>query len=300
MLLDNIGVNNDFTPELRKKLEDEVRKMGGSNGVIRYKFDIANPDPDPDKKGQVVFPWLYTLTPKTFFVLDPFEKRPNKQASKKVVLIENTEVVNDNINVTRVKSVKVKQNEKGVFTLRINDSIEDLEMAMYLQLHPANGKGEFKAQNRRSVFEVIDDKAEAQGRTKSRSNRVKALLAVEKMSVAELREFALAMAWEESDVDIIRDQAQTIAESSPDVLLNLLDENNKTVEYKATIQKAVDKNIIYFDNANYSYMYTDTRQVLLAIDLSGDGSTADKLAFWFINGGDKADAAYKKLKASLK
>jgi hypothetical protein len=247
----------------------------------------------------MIYPWLYTLTPKSFFIVDPFEKRPNKQASKNVVLIDNTEIVGENIKVSKVRSIKVKQADKGVLTLRISN-LEEFEMAMYLQLHPANGKGEFKAQNRRSVFEVIDEKGEAQSRNKARSNRVKALVAVEKMSVTELREFALAMAWEETDVDIIRDQAQAIAEGSPEVLLNLLDENNKTIEYKATIQKAVDKNIIYFDNANYSYMYTDTRQVLLAIDLSGDGSTADKLAFWFINGGDKADAAYKKLKASLK
>lgn len=299
MLIDNIGANNDFTPQLRKELEDKVRELAGSNGTIKFQFDISNPNPDPQKQGgAMIWPWIYTLTPKTFNVIDPYEKRDNKQASKKVVLIE---ALDENNKVTRVRPVRLKQSEKGVLTLHVgDDSKEDFDIAIYLLLHPRNRNGKFSAKSQHQVFELIDEKAVAKERTILRSEKVKALVAVEKMSVADLRQFADAMAWEERDVDIIRDMAQAIAEADSKMFLSLVDENNKTIEYKATIKKATDKNIIYFDNSAYSYIYTDTRQPLLAIELSGEENPVDKLAFWFINGGDKAEAAYKKLKASIK
>lgn len=300
MLLENIGISNDLSPKFRTELEDKVRKMGGATGVIRFKFYISNDDPDPDKKGQKMWPWLYTLTPKTFNVQDPYEDRPNKQKVKRIVLVDQIENTPQGMVVSKVRSVKIEQKSKGILELRVNDSTDDFDYAMYLLLHPANINGQFKDPKRQSVFELLDDKADAQERNKNRSVKVKALLVVEKMTLAELREFAAAMAWEDTDADIIRDQAQALAESSPEMLLSLLDENNKTIEYKATIKKATDKSVIYFDNSDYSYKYMDTRVVIYAAEPSGEGQPIDKLAFWFINGGEKAEAAYKKLKASLK
>lgn len=298
MLLDSIGLNNNFSEKLRDELRNEVEKMGGTSGVIRFSFDISNPNPDPDKKGgAIIWPWKYTLTPKTFRITDPHDKQ-----TKFVGMVEETtpSVNGTGVTVTRWRSVKVENQDKGVLTLHTKTSIEDFEMAMYLLLHPANAKGKFRDATKRAVFELIDDKAVAQERTKLRGNKVKALLAVEKMSVTQLRDFALAMAWDETDVDIIRDNAQAIAESDADMLLNLLDETNKTVEYKATIKKAEDKGLIFFDAMEYSYKYVDTRQVIFAVEPSGQGEPQDKLAFWFINGGEKAEAAYKKLKAAIK
>lgn len=299
MLIDNIGNNNDFSQELREELVQKVKDMAGSNGILKFKFDIANPNPDPDKKeGEFVWPWLYTLTPKTFFITDPYEKRSGKTASKKVVLIE---AVDDDNKVTRVRSVRLEAKHKGVLTLHTSDeSSDDFAIAMFLLLHPRNRNGKFSVKTQHQVFELIDEKAVAKEKTKVRSLRTKAILAVEKMAVSELKQFSDAMAWNETDVDIIRDMAAELAEANPEMFLSLVDENNRTIECKATIKRAMDKQIIFFDNASYSYVYTDSRQPLFAVELTGTENPADKLAYWFINGGDKAEAAYKKLKASIK
>jgi hypothetical protein len=212
MLLDAIGLNNNFSRQLRDELSAEIEKLGGTTGVVRFKFDISNQNPDPQKTGgAVIWPWKYTLTPKTFRIKDPHDKE-----SKFVGMIEESKQTPNGVEITRWRSIKLDNKDKGILTLRTKDNDEEFEMAMYLLLHPANGKGRFKDAQKKSVFEVVDEKAVAQERNKQRSEKVKALLAVEKMSVTQLRDFALAMAWEETDVDIIRDNAQALAEAEAD------------------------------------------------------------------------------------
>jgi len=46
ILLREQGQYNDLTPELRNKLEGKVRGFGKT---VRYKFDISNENPDPQK-----------------------------------------------------------------------------------------------------------------------------------------------------------------------------------------------------------------------------------------------------------
>ena len=52
MSLENFAHYNDLSPKLRQELEDKVASFGKS---VRYKFDIAKPNPDPTKyNGEIV------------------------------------------------------------------------------------------------------------------------------------------------------------------------------------------------------------------------------------------------------
>ena len=48
-MLHREGVWNDLSPKLIEKLEAQINSFGKS---VRFKFDIANPDPDPEKEPQ--------------------------------------------------------------------------------------------------------------------------------------------------------------------------------------------------------------------------------------------------------
>ena len=80
MMLQHEGVFNDISPKLRKELEAKIDTFGKK---VRYKFNIGNENPDPDKKdGKVIFPRLWTLSPAVFNIVDPYESREEKQKGK--------------------------------------------------------------------------------------------------------------------------------------------------------------------------------------------------------------------------
>lgn len=90
-MLQREGVWNDLSPKLIEKLEAQINSFGKS---VRFKFDISNPDPDPEKRaaGAILYPFSYTLDPVTFQINDKYEDRPDKQKMKKVGMAMNPEV----------------------------------------------------------------------------------------------------------------------------------------------------------------------------------------------------------------
>ena len=57
---------------LRQKLEDQIISFGKR---VRFKFDISNPNPDPELKGEKMYPFKYTLDPITFDIMDRYEDK---------------------------------------------------------------------------------------------------------------------------------------------------------------------------------------------------------------------------------
>lgn len=284
---------NDLSDKLRKEISD---KVSGFGKVVRYKFDISSPNPDPSKyNGDTIWPTKYTLDPAVFTILDPYEDRPGKSKSKRIALVDGVDPEKGHAN--RFKKIRVESARKGVLPLDLTNQ-DDFYMAMFLELHPKLNGGKFADKNARKLISRIDEQAEATTQRTERSQKLKALNAVSAMSDKDLVDFADAMGWDSSDDKVIlRNNAEDLAEHSPEFFNDLI--AGQSVEYKSAVQQALNKKVISFDPVEGKFTWTSNTQTITLVSPGGDHTAVDKLAEWLQSGGVKAEEVYKKIKALI-
>lgn len=292
-MLEQVGLFNDLSPELRTQLDNKVSSFGKR---VRYKFKISNPNPDPEKKnGPIIWPFMYTLDPRTFSIVDPNEKRTGKQKLKRIGMVEK---INDKGEPEKFKRVRVNGRDAGIVDFDL-ENIEDIEQVMYLELHPKLTGGMFADKNKAQVFERIDEKKLNAEKRTERTLRLEALNAAQNMSEKEVVEFADAMSWDSTqEPDLIRGMIEEMAETTPDFFTDLI--AGKKVEYQSAVKQALDKRIISFDPAEYSFTWAENNQVITVLSPSQDKTEVEKFALWLSTNGSKADAVYKKIKNLIK
>lgn len=292
MLLRNEGQYN----ELSLKLREEVRKkVEGFGKVVRYKFDISNENPDPQKHdGKLIWPNMYTLDPATFYITDPNDKK-----SKRIGLVDTVEFENGHPIVKRFKKIKVDGKYKGILKLEIAEIEEHFDFAMYLELHPKVSNGMFPDKTKRQMITRVDEQVLAKEQREVRTSKLKALNAAQSMSDKELVDFADAMMWDSTqDIELLKNQVEELAETNPVYFNDKV--VGKTIEYLALVKRALDKSVILFDPAEYKFSYAGNNQTITMLSPAGDKSEVEKFAEWLQVGGEKADEVYKKIKSLIK
>ncbi len=293
-MLHQLGRFNDFTSEFLDELQKHVSELGP---IVRYKFDIANDDPHPDNRGKKVFPFKYTLDPCTFEVIDKYEKRQGKQKLK-YVSMPMIESVDDKGNPTRFHKIVVHERNNGVLQFDLS-SHDDVAMVMYLELHPKNKNGLYPDRTKVAKLERIDEKNLSKKRREERSKKLEAFAIAEKMSEAEIIQFANAMMWDTTkNIDVLRNEVEEMAETDPVFFTDIV--SSKSIEYQDVIKTALDNRVISFDPVNYKFLWTSNNQVLAIVMPNENKNHVQLLADYFISGGDKAEDAYKKMKSFLK
>jgi len=297
-MLQQEGVWNDFSPALRDKLEQKILSFGKS---VRVKFDISHPDPDPEKKAAkgVVWPASYTLKQVTFSIDDADEKREGKQRYKKVGMVEKTEVIEGRVTPTMFKRVRITAKEKGIKKYDLANN-EDVKEVTYILLHPRNKNGFFPDPSKRQEVSIINETAAAESAMKLRSEKRKALNAVEDMDYQALKNFADAMGqgWDSTeDEGILRNKAEELAENDPAYFNDKI--AGKKVEYGAMVKQAIVRGIWVFDPAEYKYSWAGNKQTVTILSPVGEASEQDKMAEWLQVGGNQAVEVVKKLKGLL-
>jgi hypothetical protein len=296
MSLENFAHFNDLSPKLREELEQKVQSLGRR---VRYRFDIAKPNPDPEKyNGQFVYPNMYTLDPTKFTIQDPYENREGKSKTKNVGLVEDG-FINDKGIPERFKKIRVNGSDQAVLTLNIEDSRDDYYTAMFLELHPKNKGGQFMSKTLYPIFSRIDENAAAKGARTERSERLKALNVAQAMSDAELIDFADAMQWDSSDdIEILRNRAEELADNNPIYFNDFV--QGKTVEYQSLVKQAINKGLISFNHGDYSFVWSGNQQVITNLPPTGSKTEIEKMSEWMQTSGNKGDDFYKKLKSLVK
>jgi len=297
MLLRTEADFNDISPELRKKLEERVKGFGKT---VRYKFDISSENPDPQKHdGKVIWPNQYILDPATFYIQDTLEKREGKSKSKRIGLILETDYENGHLKIKKYDKIKVDGKYKGVFTLQLEEIPEHFEYALYLEMHPKLTGGDFADKSKRQMISRIDEKAAATEARKVRSDRKKALDAVEGMSDKQLIDFADAMMWDSSqDPNVLRNLAEELAETDPVYFNDKVE--GKTVEYQAAVKQALNKQVIMFDPADRSFSYASNKQKIVILPPISGKNEVEQFAEWIQVGGSKEKAVYEQIKTLIK
>lgn len=296
MSLENFAHYNDLSPKLRLELEKKVESFGR---VVRYRFDIARPNPDPSRyNGDTVYPNIYTLDPTRFTLQDPYEDRDDKTKTKTVALIDENAISADGLPEKFIK-VRVNGASKAVLTLNIEDNREDFYIAMFLELHPKNKGGKFSRKDVHHVFSRIDENAAAREARTERSERLKALNAAQSMSDSELIDFADAMQWDSSEhIEVLRNKTEELADTNPIYFNDLV--SSKAIEYQALIKQAMNKDLISFNYGEYKFVWSGNQQTITTLSPTGTQTEIQKLSEWMQTNGNKGDDLYKKLKSLVK
>jgi hypothetical protein len=286
-MLEAVAHYNNLSAKLRKELSEKINGFGKN---VRFKFKIEKENPDKEKRdGTYIWPSIYTLDPATFDILDG-DKRV------KIGLVRSTD---EKGMPNSFKKVQVKAGERGVKLFDLTDPDEIDTVAMLL-LHPKLEDGQFRDKNRIPMLSIIDERKLAVEKNTQRSLKLKAGAYAEAMSEVEVVEFADAMVWDSTqEPEVLRSLIMDMAEFEPADFLKMT-EDKKSLEYRANIKKAMDKQIIGFNPAEWKFVWSANNQDLAVLQAVEGKGEVEQLASWLIAGGDKADATYKKIKGLLK
>ncbi len=296
MALEQEGIYNDLSPELRKKLEAHINSFGR---YVRYKFKLEKKNPDPTEyNGKMVFPSQYNLHPVQWKITDKEEKRPDKQTSKNIGNIEKVERDERGNLQYRYIGLRINESEKGIKIFDMEKD-EDRNTVAWLELHPKNGNGLFFNNQMVSVFSRVDETKLANEQRAERSARKKALDAVENMSDKEIVDFADAMTWDSTDEPLLlRNKVEDLAEKTPELFNDLI--NSQSLKYRTIVKKAIDNKILNYNPSDGSIAWTSTGQQIISLGANNSAkSDIERFADWLGESGTKGDAAYKKLKSLI-
>lgn len=289
-MLDQVGtkpVYNNLSKELRDRLNKRAKEAGR---FVKYKFAIARRNPDGEHKtgGEYLYPLRWTLTPVTFDITDVDGIR------KKIGIVN--ELKEFGAPSDGFKRCVVDEPFRGILTLDMED-MEDQDMFAYLELHPKLEGGDFHDKNEMAIFKHIDDVKEAKHSLTARENRANAMFVASQMSTQEIKDFACAMSWDESDdISILRDRVMALADNDPLWFKGFIDD--KSIEYRAVVKRAMDRKIIVWQPVENKFSWASNGQTIAVLDRCEDGKVLERMSDWVVTS-KNGQEVYTKLKGLL-
>lgn len=291
-MLEQIGtkvVYNNLSDGLRKQLEDKAAESGR---FIKYKFAIARKNPDIELRtgGDYLYPQRWALSPVSFDIIDPFDKK-----RKKIGLVTRLrEYGNPDDGFRRVY---LDEPWKGIYTLDMNDK-DDRDTFCYLELHPKLENGLFRDPNMAAIFSRIDEVKQAKKSLTEKEDRANAMFVASSMTDNETKDFACAMGWNEhEDIAIIRDKVLDIADKDSKFFKEFI--NNKSIEYRAVIKRAIDNNIIAFQPVENKFVWVANGQTIAILERCEGNQVLERMSDW-VQTSKNGFEVYNKLKNMLR
>lgn len=287
------GKYNNLSPKLQEKLEKRIESFGAK---VRYKLDIGNNNPDPEKRdGDIIYPNVFTLDPVQWTIIDRDENRPGVSKTKNIALISHTEDNDKGVPVPKFIKIRVLGVRKGIIELNLEKE-EDYNMCMALEMHPKLKGGDFASSEHRQLVSRIDESKMSSEKSQERTIKLKAMTVAQSMSEKELLDFADAMQWDSTvEPGVLKNQVEQLAEDDPKFFNDLVE--GKDLEYRAQVKRGRDKGIISFDPGEYKFFWTGSNQPITQLSPIGEKTENEKLSDWLQIGGQQAEAVYKKLKS---
>lgn len=279
---------NHLSDQLRKELQDKATKAGR---FVRYKFDIARKNPDGEQRtgGEFLYPILYTLTPATYDIVDPYDKKQKKIA----LVLRLKEFGADYDHFGRVT---ISGGDQGKMLLDLNKP-EDRDVFGFLEMHPKMSGGMFQEKNGRGIVSLIDEIKVADDSLKRRNLRIDAMYVAANMQLREIKDFAAAMGWNEHDEPVVlRDRITGLAELDPEFFRSFID--NKSIEYRATIQRAQDNDIIQFLPVESKFVWSSNQQAIAVLDRVEGHNILERMTDWIMTS-KNGQEVFTKMKSIL-
>jgi len=153
----------------------------------------------------------------------------------------------------------------------------DQEIHSYLSLCDYNASKPNRDTSKEAIFELVDEEAKAEKESRTRNIRREALNAAADMSAEDVKTYAAAMGKDDTKaVSVLRNELEEMADTNPQDFLNLI--NNKQAVVTATVNRAIKKGVILF-NQEQSRFEWPNKEVILVVARTGSDAIDEFVSF---------------------
>lgn len=165
----------------------------------------------------------------------------------------------------------------GYMVLRGNVAAEQ-EIHSYLALCNFNASNPNRDMSKPEIFELVDESAKSESERKTRNLRREALNAAADLSVDEVRNYIAALGRDDNrKIEILRNELEVMADNEPKEFLDLV--SNKQAAMKATINRAIAKNVIRFDPEQSRFTWANGEAILTVARSTGSDAVDELISF---------------------
>lgn len=153
----------------------------------------------------------------------------------------------------------------------------DQEIHSYLALCNYNNSKPDRDVTKEPIFELVDESAKAEKESRTRNLRREALNAAADLNPEDVKNYAAALGKDDTkSVAILRNELEEMADSDPKSFLDLI--NNKQTIVTATVNRAVKKGVILF-NQEQSRFEWPNKEVILVVARTGSDAIDEFVSF---------------------
>lgn len=154
----------------------------------------------------------------------------------------------------------------------------DQEIYSYLTLCNYNASNPNRDTSKEAIFELVDEGAKSEKERVTRNLRREALNAAADLSVDDVRNYIAALGKDDTrKVEILRNELEEYADKDPEGFIALI--SNKQAAMKATINRALAKNVIVFDTEQSRFTWNNGEAILTVARSTGSDAVDELISF---------------------
>jgi len=154
----------------------------------------------------------------------------------------------------------------------------DQEIHTYLTLCDYNASKPNRDTTKEIIFERVDEEVKAEKESRTRNIRREALNAAADLTPEEVKDYAAALGKDDSKpVKVLRNELEEMADSQPEDFMSLI--NNKQAVMKATINRALKKNALVFNEEQSRFEWPNKEAILTVARTTGSDAIEELISF---------------------
>lgn len=154
----------------------------------------------------------------------------------------------------------------------------DQEIHTYLTLCDYNASKPNRDTTKEVIFERVDEEVKAEKESRTRNIRREALNAAADLTPEEVKDYAAALGKDDSKpVKVLRNELEEMADSQPEDFMSLI--NNKQAVMKATINRALKKNVLVFNEEQSRFEWPNKEAILTVARTTGSDAIEELISF---------------------
>lgn len=173
----------------------------------------------------------------------------------------------------------------------------DQEIHSYLYLCNYNVSNPNRDTTKDAIFEFVDEGAKSEVERKSRNIKREALNAAADLTADDVRNYTAALGRDDSaKLEVLRNYLEDMADKSPADFLDLI--GNKQALMKATINRALNKGIILFNEEQSRFSWPNGEAILTVARTTGGDNIEELISFCVSSA--KGEKVYQTIQSKAK